>query len=346
MLKGIFSKPYSEVFIIGDNSDWAIDQEAQALQKTLRYLGIKSHRIKKGYLNIPQIFHYGSQFSLLDDSIYKSQNRISIDYYHGKPEQGENFKKCFEAIKNHKDQIVKIRVSTKEMERLIGDLIGKDKVMRIPIGVDLDIFKPQTPNSKLEARSSLGIPQDAFVIGSFQKDGNGWGEGNEPKLIKGPDIFLEVIAKLKGQIPKLFVLLSGPSRGYVKNGLTNLGVQYSHHYIKDYKGLNGLYDALDAYLVTSREEGGPKAILESMAKGTPLVTTAVGQAVDLVINGQNAMISPIEDAESLSGNLLNIYQNVSLRESLKVNGLKTAESNSLKSQTTLWKEYLNSLINS
>ena len=32
------------------------------------------------------------------------------------------------------------------------------------------------------------IPKDKIIIGSFQKDGVGWEEGNEPKLIKGPDI--------------------------------------------------------------------------------------------------------------------------------------------------------------
>ena len=40
------------------------------------------------------------------------------------------------------------------------------------------------------ARRVLGLPASAFVVGSFQKDGVGWGEGLEPKLIKGPDVLL------------------------------------------------------------------------------------------------------------------------------------------------------------
>ena len=42
------------------------------------------------------------------------------------------------------------------------------------------------------ARTRLGLPGSAFVVGSFQKDGVGWGEGLEPKLIKGPDVLLAV----------------------------------------------------------------------------------------------------------------------------------------------------------
>ena len=109
-----------------------------------------------------------------------------------------------------------------------------------------------------------------MVIGSFQKDGKGWGEGNEPKLIKGPD-----------------VLLTGPARGYVKTGLESLKIPCKHLYLQDYREIGKYYQALDAYLVTSREEGGPKGVLESMASGIPLISTRVGQAQDLVKQGIN-----------------------------------------------------------
>ena len=45
--------------------------------------------------------------------------------------------------------------------------------------------------------------------------GVGWGDGLEPKLIKGPDVLLQTVALLRQRIPELFVLLSGPARGYV-----------------------------------------------------------------------------------------------------------------------------------
>ncbi|MBX4206173.1 glycosyltransferase family 4 protein [Candidatus Parcubacteria bacterium] len=226
------------------------------------------------------------------------------------------------------------------MEALIKSSgIAPEKVMRIPIGVDLDIFKPQTAESRAQSRKVLDIPADAVVIGSFQKDGVGWGEGNEPKMIKGPDVFLEVIGKLKNEIPNLWVLLSGPARGYVKKGLEKLGVPYRHTYFKDYRDIAALYDALDLYLVASREEGGPKAVLESMAKSVPLVTTAVGQAADLVKHGENAMMSPIGDASLLARHSLDILKDQELKAKLTVGGFATATENSFEAQLPLWKEF-------
>ncbi len=137
-----------------------------------------------------------------------------------------------------------------------------------------------------------------MAIGSFQKDGVGWGEGLEPKLIKGPDIFLEVIARLKRDVP-LFVLLSGPARGYVRQGLDRLGVPYAHKYVATHDELVGLYHALDLYLVTSREEGGPMGLMESMASGVPVVSTAVGMAPDLIRAGKTGGLAASEDVDGL-----------------------------------------------
>ena len=43
------------------------------------------------------------------------------------------------------------------------------------------------------ARDELGLPRDAFVVGSFQKDGVGMGDGLEPKTIKGPDVLVAAL---------------------------------------------------------------------------------------------------------------------------------------------------------
>src|SRR5205823_6518925 len=161
------------------------------------------------------------------------------------------------------------------------------KVRRIPIGVDTDAFRP--------GDRTLDLPGSAFVVGSLVKDGVGWGEGLEPKAIKGPDVFLETIELLTPRIPELFVLLTGPARGFVKAGLERLGVPYRHLSVPAAE-LPVVYRALDVCLVASRQEGGPKAVLEAMASGVPLVTTRVGQATDLVRNGENGFLVDVGDA--------------------------------------------------
>lgn len=345
ILKGLFSKPYSRLFIVGDNSGWSTDIDAIDLKLLADKLEVKADIVKRMYLNLPQAVHYTSQFSLLLPDIYKSKNRLSVDYYHGKPEHGENFKKCFEALREHHNHFSRIRVSNKEMEELIKSSgIDPAKVMRIPIGVDTETLPPLTGEKMADARQKLGIPENATVIGSFQKDGVGWGEGLKPKHIKGPDVFLKVIEKLKEEIPNLYVLLSGPSRGFVKNGLDKIGVPYRHVFFKDYRDIAKLYDALDLYIITSRVEGGPKACLESMAKGVPLVTTEVGQCKDLVNHGENAMMAPIDDVESLTKYALELLNNRETGERLIAGGFATAKANSLAAQLPLWEVFLSKLV--
>lgn len=346
MLRSIFWKAYSHIYIVSDGADWALDQEAKALEKILKALQLRTQRVKRILFGPPQVVHYTSQFAL-SQNIYGKGSRISIDYFHGKPELGESYRQCFESLKAHHEEIARIRVSTSEMESLIKTSgIDPLKVFRIPIGIDTDLFTTQTIEKRLKAREKFDLPPHATVIGSFQKDGVGWAEGLEPKLIKGPDIFLQVVEKLKETTPNLYVLLSGPARGFVKNGLEKLKIPYRHYYLKDYAQITELYDALDLYLITSREEGGPKACLEAMVKGVPLVTTTVGQCRDLVKNGENAMMAQIDDVEGLRALASQVLKDKSLQSSLIQAGHKTAQENSYKAQLPLWKEYFEKLITS
>ena len=70
----------------------------------------------------------------------------------------------------------------------------------------------------------------------MQKNGDGWGKGNNPKR-QNPDIWIKTIKILKEKIPELFVLLSGPSRGYVKKELEKINVKYKHINFSNYEDL-------------------------------------------------------------------------------------------------------------
>src|SRR4029077_1388467 len=103
------------------------------------------------------------------------------------------------------------------------------------------------------------------------------------------------------EVPELLVLITGPARGYVAAGLERIGVPFTHVLLPDLDAVARAYRAIDLCLVTSRDEGGPKAALESMASGVPLVTTRVGQAADLVRDGVNGWLLDVGDAEGLAG---------------------------------------------
>ena len=116
-------------------------------------------------------------------------------------------------------------------------------------------------------------------------------------------------------------------------------INYIHKYIDDYRFISKYYHALDMYLVTSREEGGPKAVLESMATGVTIVSTPVGQGKDLIINGYNGWISNSFEPDELFI-IVKKSLNYDYNDLIKINGRKTAENNSYLSQNNLWMIFL------
>lgn len=336
-------RPYSRVMLVADAGNWSVAWDMMELHRIVQELGHPCIYGEQGRFVDKQPVFFGSQFELLlTPSYFDTANRLATAYFHGKPGTGvPEFDACFESLCKRHERISRIQVTHKEMRDLILETgIAAEKVMTIPIGINLDFFKMKTAKSCKDVRAELGIPQSAIVVGSFQKDGVGWGDGMEPKLIKGPDIFIETIAALKEKIPELFVLLSGPARGYIKAGLTRLGVPYCHRYLKDYPDIGRLYQALDLYIVSSRQEGGPKAVLESMASGVPLVTSRVGQATELVEHGVNGWIADVDDVDALVESSLAALSDQQRLAKVLSEARKCAESNAYAMQTTLWRDFM------
>lgn len=131
-----------------------------------------------------------------------------------------------------------------------------------------------------DAKRSLNIADDLYVIGSFQRDT----EGNDlisPKLEKGPDLFVDAVLKIKQRQPNVFVLLGGWRRQYVISHLKENKVPYMYKEDNDPRNqphVNRMYEALDLYAVTARYEGGPQALLECGLVGVPTVSRPVGIA--------------------------------------------------------------------
>jgi len=293
-----------------------------------------------------QAVFYGSHFQLLENEWLEQPHRLGTAYFHGRPGTGvPGFDMAYDNLRQHHEQIHRIQVTHTEMHDLvISSGIAPEKVFLIPIGVNLSYFHTQIPESRRRARAQYGIPESAVVVGSFQKDGVGWGEGLQPKLVKGPDVFLRAIEILKSCVSELFVLLSGPARGYVKAGLERLGVPYRHYFLEHYPEMGQLYQALDVYIVASRLEGGPKAVLESMASGVPLVTTQVGQAVDLVQHGQNGWVVEVEDAEGLAYWAEYVVSHKDSLADVIRRARQTAEDNSYEAQLPLWKSFMQGFV--
>jgi glycosyltransferase involved in cell wall biosynthesis len=105
------------------------------------------------------------------------------------------------------------------------------------------------------------------------------------------------------------------------------------------------YDAIDVCLVTSRDEGGPRAVLESMATGVPLVSTRVGQAADLVRDGENGWLVDVGDVDAVVEAAAHVAGATAEElERVRAAGRETAEENSYVALWPRWGQLLTGFV--
>lgn len=295
-------------FII-EKGNWSIKWDGHYVAQEVDKIAPGLIKVEENpFLLSHKVAHFGSQFQFTAWHKHMAQsNRMICTFFHGKRTDDEAMARHVDDFLEGLPRLEKVITAASMIEqRLLEWGVPRAKLVRIPIGVDCGLFKPCSEEIRQKARQKYGLSDDTLVIGSFQKDGNGWGEGNEPKLIKGPDVLVEVVKKLAQEVP-VFVLLTGPARGYVKKHLDAAAISYSHEFIEDYLDLPSRFAPLDVYINPSREEGGPKGILEAMAAGVFVASTKVGMAPDVIVHGRNGALVDVGDVDGMVSAILASY---------------------------------------
>ena len=153
------------------------------------------------------------------------------------------------------------------------------EILSIPFWVDQNLF--YEISNKNDLRQKFNFNNQDYLIGSFQRDTEG-SDLLTPKLIKGPDIFLEIVTDLFTQNKNIKVVLTGKRRNYLIENFKKRDIPFKYFEMVNSSDLNELYNILDLYLVTSRLEGGPQAILECGISKTPILSTDVGVAPEIL----------------------------------------------------------------
>lgn len=130
---------------------------------------------------------------------------------------------------------------------------------------------------KFKLRQKYGIDNDAYVIGSFQRDTEGH-DLRSPKLEKGPDLLADFIVSLHQKRKNVFVVLAGWRRQYIISRLQYANVPFTYLERPDHNTVNELYQCLDLYPVTARTEGGPQALIECGLLNVPVISRDIGIA--------------------------------------------------------------------
>ncbi|MCA8990578.1 MAG: glycosyltransferase [Planctomycetaceae bacterium] len=160
-----------------------------------------------------------------------------------------------------------ITVSDGLREKCIELGCAPDAVRTIYQGVETDVFFQA---DKQAARAERNIPQDAEVLVWVGR----------MVSIKGLDLLIDAFQRVCAQRPqaRLYLLGDGPSRQEVEQQAKRLGIEdkvtcigsVGHDQIADW------YRAADLCVLSSHSEGLPNVLRESLACGTPFVSTDVG----------------------------------------------------------------------
>src|SRR5262249_9185772 len=151
--------------------------------------------------------------------------------------------------------------------------------------------------------------------------------------------------RARATLPELVVLLTGPARGYVRAELERHGIPYRHVRPGSRSALARAYHALDAYVVASRQEGGPKSLLESFATGVPLVSTRAGQTTEVAVDGHSALLAEVDDVDALAAAVVRVCVEPDLAQSLRAAGRERAEALSYRRLDERWSALLDTLVN-
>lgn len=168
-----------------------------------------------------------------------------------------------------------------------------------------------------------GVPlPDAAQSGSAPDADDPRGDGPLVGMVgrlgwkKGYEYALDAFAQLKDRIPGLRVDIvgEGDQRDKLEAKSSELGLADTVRFLGQQTDVPRRMRGFDCYVLSSVIEGMPNALLEAMALGRPVVTTAAGGSAEVAIDGESGLVVPTHDADALASAIEQVLTNEILRE--------------------------------
>jgi glycosyltransferase involved in cell wall biosynthesis len=202
----------------------------------------------------------------------------------------------------------------------------------IPLGIDLAAFANSAANRNI-LRAELGIESDEILVGFV---GRLTPVKNIPLLLMAAKMYRE---QYGAELPKLrFVIIGdGELREKLQAEAEALGLSDLVIFAGHRNDPEVFYAGLDIVALTSLNEGTPLSLIEAMACGKAVISTAVGGVIDLLgearegksgfqVCGRGIRVDP-DFAESFFNGLIYLAKSEKLRERLAESGKTFVEAN-------------------
>ena len=127
---------------------------------------------------------------------------------------------------------------------------------------------------------------------------------------KDPLLMVDVVAEAREHLPglRVHVVGDGELEPAVREAVCRRALEDVVAFHPPTRDLTGWYAAADALLMTSRFEGVPYVIYESLAMGVPVVVPALAGNVELIEGGGGTLVAPRDDAAGYARALVELGQ--------------------------------------
>jgi glycosyltransferase involved in cell wall biosynthesis len=171
--------------------------------------------------------------------------------------------------------------------------VPEEKITVIPNGVDVDKYDIEIDEEV--KRDELGLPRDAFVVGSV-------GRLHEQK---GFDTLLEAAADLDVHV---YIAGEGPERDRLEQLAEDLGISERVHLPGNRDDVPELLQVFDVFCFPSHYEGMSNALLEAMAAGCCCVVSDIDENTVLLTDKEDGRTFTTGDVASLTAVLRDVYE--------------------------------------
>jgi glycosyltransferase involved in cell wall biosynthesis len=179
--------------------------------------------------------------------------------------------------------------------------IGRaDQYHLIPLGFDLQPFAAIDAAARERARRELDLPPDARVITTVGR----------LTAIKDQSRLLKLARQIADRERRLLVLIAGGGElaGALEAEASALGLAAHVRFLGWRRDLATIYAATDVFVLTSRNEGTPVALIEAMASGVPGVSTDVGGVSTVIADESMGIRVPLDDDAAFVSGVLRLFE--------------------------------------
>ena len=230
---------------------------------------------------------------------------IIIHVFHGHvfhsyfgPTKTKLFINTERALARFTDRI--ITISPAQRRDIVGvyNIAPPERVLTVPLGLDLEPFRAAKQTCRGRFRTSLGIPADVLLVGFVGR----------LTAVKNPSLFVEAARRVVQQFSKArFVFVGdGELRAALEEQVDALGLAQHVIFAGWQVDMPAVYADLDLLALTSLNEGTPVTVIEALASGTPIVATAVGGVPDVVTNQKTGVLVASGDAKEVAQAILQL----------------------------------------